>query len=311
MRAACSRKRGRSSGARGRRSATLAGARDAQSRALELSRRRARRAGGRAPSTRGPDAEPRPGRAGTGFGSDYEHAGAEASDELLRLRARYGVALTLERRGDLPGAYLALDQVLFAQLSLAHYPSADPLELPGGWSPLTSSTTCGPSPRWRAPAEPTPKTSAAQPTERRARLGTRTSRPRPFASLGSETHALCAIASARRAPQAARPRPPAPTRGAVNACRSHTPCRSLCRVRQLGRRTQDAAHALGVFHGLEHRAQQADHARSRRTHRSPRRRERAGRPAPGIRRAGRRPSAPRSRRRSSAGRGAALRNGAG
>ncbi len=66
---------------------------------------------------------------------DYELAAAAASNELLRARARYGLAVTLERSGDLPGAYAVLEQVAAVSLPLSRYPSADPLELRGGFDP--------------------------------------------------------------------------------------------------------------------------------------------------------------------------------
>lgn len=66
---------------------------------------------------------------------DFEAATATATEELLRLRARYGLAVTLERRGDLPGALALLAQLVGARLPLSHYPAEDPLELPGGFDP--------------------------------------------------------------------------------------------------------------------------------------------------------------------------------
>jgi len=66
---------------------------------------------------------------------DYERAARTTSNELLELRARYGVAVSLERRGDLPGAFSLLDKLAGAKLPLSRYPSTDPLELPGGFEP--------------------------------------------------------------------------------------------------------------------------------------------------------------------------------
>jgi len=66
---------------------------------------------------------------------DFEAAASATGDELLRLRARYGLAVTLERRGDLPGALALVEQSLAARLPLSHYAAEDPLELPGGFDP--------------------------------------------------------------------------------------------------------------------------------------------------------------------------------
>ena len=66
---------------------------------------------------------------------DFEAATSTATEELVRLRARYGVAVTLERRGDLPGALALLEPVIAVRLPLSHYPAEDPLELPGGFDP--------------------------------------------------------------------------------------------------------------------------------------------------------------------------------
>jgi len=66
---------------------------------------------------------------------DYQRASEAASSELLRLRGLYGVALSLERQGDLPAALVVLDRALAAKLPLSHYPSDDPLEVPGGFTP--------------------------------------------------------------------------------------------------------------------------------------------------------------------------------
>ncbi|HEV8550490.1 MAG TPA: hypothetical protein VGQ57_15705, partial [Polyangiaceae bacterium] len=66
---------------------------------------------------------------------DFQRASDVAESELLRLRGLYGAALASERQGDLPAAFVLLDRALAAKLPLSHYPSADPLEVPGGFSP--------------------------------------------------------------------------------------------------------------------------------------------------------------------------------
>jgi tetratricopeptide (TPR) repeat protein len=66
---------------------------------------------------------------------DFGSAAAATSNELLRVRARYGLAVAFERRGDLPGALSLLDQVTRERLPLSRYPAEDPLELPGGFEP--------------------------------------------------------------------------------------------------------------------------------------------------------------------------------
>jgi len=66
---------------------------------------------------------------------DFQRASADAPTELIRLRARYGTGLALERSGDLAGAWAALEPAVAARLPLAHYPSDDPLEIPGAFEP--------------------------------------------------------------------------------------------------------------------------------------------------------------------------------
>lgn len=70
-----------------------------------------------------------------GAARDFEAATQAATEELLRLRARYGLAVTLERRGDLPGALALLEPVIAVRLPLSRYPAEEPLELPGGFDP--------------------------------------------------------------------------------------------------------------------------------------------------------------------------------
>jgi tetratricopeptide (TPR) repeat protein len=107
------------------------GARDAFARVLELEvdvERRALAAYARAQAESAlGDLEP--------AAQDFEAAASGTSNELLRLRARYGLAMTLERRGDLPGALALAAQTRAVRLPLSRYPADDPLELPGGFDP--------------------------------------------------------------------------------------------------------------------------------------------------------------------------------
>jgi tetratricopeptide (TPR) repeat protein len=66
---------------------------------------------------------------------DFRRAADAAPTELVRLRARYGLGVALERSGDLPGAWAALEQAVATRLPLSHYASDDPLELPGAFEP--------------------------------------------------------------------------------------------------------------------------------------------------------------------------------
>ena len=63
--------------------------------------------------------------------SDYERAAALAREPDVQALARFGLAVVLERRGDLPAAYAALDRALSVRLPVPPYPTEDPLELPG------------------------------------------------------------------------------------------------------------------------------------------------------------------------------------
>lgn len=66
---------------------------------------------------------------------DFQRAGEAAPTELVRLRARYGLGLALERSGDLVGAFEALDQLSTVRLPRYRYPAEDPLEIPGAFEP--------------------------------------------------------------------------------------------------------------------------------------------------------------------------------
>jgi tetratricopeptide (TPR) repeat protein len=66
---------------------------------------------------------------------DFQRAAADAPTDLIELRARYGLGLALERSGDLAGAWAVLELVVEARLPLSHYPSDDPLDLPGAFAP--------------------------------------------------------------------------------------------------------------------------------------------------------------------------------
>jgi tetratricopeptide (TPR) repeat protein len=63
--------------------------------------------------------------------SDYERAAALGREPDVQALSRFGLAVVLERRGDLPAAYAALDRALAVRLPVPPYPSEDPLELPG------------------------------------------------------------------------------------------------------------------------------------------------------------------------------------
>jgi tetratricopeptide (TPR) repeat protein len=63
--------------------------------------------------------------------SDYERAATLGTEPDVQALARFGLAVVLERRGDLPAAYAALDRALAVRLPVPPYPSEDPLELPG------------------------------------------------------------------------------------------------------------------------------------------------------------------------------------
>lgn len=66
---------------------------------------------------------------------DFRRAAADAPTDLVELRARYGLGLALERSGDVAGAWAVLELTVEARLPLSHYPSDDPLELPGAFEP--------------------------------------------------------------------------------------------------------------------------------------------------------------------------------
>jgi tetratricopeptide (TPR) repeat protein len=66
---------------------------------------------------------------------DFQRSLAGAPNELVRLRASYGLGLALERSGDLAGAWAALEHVAGVRLPLSAYPSEDPLDLPGAFEP--------------------------------------------------------------------------------------------------------------------------------------------------------------------------------
>jgi tetratricopeptide (TPR) repeat protein len=108
-----------------------AGARDAETRVLELAVEPEERALAYYARAR---AELRTGEVARAA-KDFQRAGADAPTELVRLLARYGAGLALERNGDLPGAWAALEPAVAARLPLSHYISADPLELEGAFEP--------------------------------------------------------------------------------------------------------------------------------------------------------------------------------
>jgi len=109
----------------------LSGARAAQSRVLELAVESGERALAFYERAR---AELRLGEV-TSAALDFRRAADDAPTELVRLRARYGLGVALERSGDLPGAWAALEQAVATRLPLSQYASDDPLELPGGFDP--------------------------------------------------------------------------------------------------------------------------------------------------------------------------------
>jgi len=63
--------------------------------------------------------------------SDYRLAVTLAADPVTQALARFGLAVTLERLGDVPAAQGAFDAGLLVRLPLAHYTTDEPLELPG------------------------------------------------------------------------------------------------------------------------------------------------------------------------------------
>lgn len=63
--------------------------------------------------------------------SDYERAAALGREPDVQALSRFGLAVVLERRGDLPAAYAALDRALSVRLPVPPYPTDDPLGLPG------------------------------------------------------------------------------------------------------------------------------------------------------------------------------------
>ena len=109
----------------------LAGARDATTRVLELAVDPTERALAFYERAR---AELRLGEVSEAA-LDFRSASDAAPTELVRLRARYGLGVALERSGDLAGAWLALEQVASVRLPLSQYPSEDPLDLPGAFEP--------------------------------------------------------------------------------------------------------------------------------------------------------------------------------
>ena len=62
---------------------------------------------------------------------DYEQSVTTARDPRIEALARFGLGVALERRGDLPAAYTALDLGLAIRLPLSRYASDDPLDVPG------------------------------------------------------------------------------------------------------------------------------------------------------------------------------------
>jgi tetratricopeptide (TPR) repeat protein len=63
--------------------------------------------------------------------SDYRLAASVATEPVTLALARFGLGVTLERLGDVPAAQAAFDSGLLVRLPLAHYPTDEPLELPG------------------------------------------------------------------------------------------------------------------------------------------------------------------------------------
>jgi tetratricopeptide (TPR) repeat protein len=104
-----------------------AGARDADSHVLEL----AWEAGLRATSLYNrAEAEGRLGQLAAAV-RDYRQATELAPGLETQALAGFGLGVALERQGDLPSAYAALDRALTIRLPLSLYPSDDPLDLPG------------------------------------------------------------------------------------------------------------------------------------------------------------------------------------
>jgi tetratricopeptide (TPR) repeat protein len=62
--------------------------------------------------------------------ADYERALELAGEPDTQVLARYGLAVVLERLGDLPSAYAEFDAALVVTLPFPPYPASDPLELP-------------------------------------------------------------------------------------------------------------------------------------------------------------------------------------
>jgi tetratricopeptide (TPR) repeat protein len=62
---------------------------------------------------------------------DYRRAAAEPRPPEIQALARLGLGVVLERQGDLPAAYVAIEQGLALRLPLSLYMTDDPLELPG------------------------------------------------------------------------------------------------------------------------------------------------------------------------------------
>jgi tetratricopeptide (TPR) repeat protein len=62
---------------------------------------------------------------------DYRSAAAEPRPPEIQALARLGLGVVLERQGDLPAAYAAIEQGLALRLPLSLYMTDDPLELPG------------------------------------------------------------------------------------------------------------------------------------------------------------------------------------
>jgi tetratricopeptide (TPR) repeat protein len=63
--------------------------------------------------------------------SDYRRASEIATEPDTLALARYGLALALERMGDLPAAFTELDAALAITLPFPAYVTPDPLDLPG------------------------------------------------------------------------------------------------------------------------------------------------------------------------------------
>jgi tetratricopeptide (TPR) repeat protein len=63
--------------------------------------------------------------------ADYRRSIALAVEPDVLALSRYGLAVALERLGDLPAAFTELDAALAIMLPFPAYPAPDPLELPG------------------------------------------------------------------------------------------------------------------------------------------------------------------------------------